>query len=163
MKGMNITMMKNNKGITLLALTITIIVVIILASIGSDVGINMIKKATYYKAVNELKAMQAKVNELKDDNNIEFGEQIPSAISNKANEAYLHASENNKWGREIGAFSDFKYFNKSYINNELDMEGIDLDFIINFETRIIILVNGVEIEGTKYFSLCEIEDEMYNV
>lgn len=162
MKGMNITMMKNNKGITLLTLTITIIVVIILASIGSDVGINMIKKATYYKAVNELKAMQAKVNEWKDDN-IEYGEQIPSAISSKANEAYLHAKNNNQWGSDIGSFSDFKYFSKDYIKNELDIEGIDLDFIVNFETRIIILVNGVEMEGTKYFSLCEIEDEMYNV
>ena len=89
--------------------------------------------------------------------------QQDKTISSKANEAYLHAKNNNQWGSDIGSFSDFKYFSKDYIKNELDIEGIDLDFIVNFETRIIILVNGVEMEGTKYFSLCEIEDEMYNV
>lgn len=157
-------MIKNKKGVTLVVLTIMIVVLIIIATITSNIGIDLIQKSKYYKAIYELKAMQAKVNELyEDNNNIEYGESIPASILDIANEAYNHVNSNNKWSVDIGEFSDYKYFSKSYIKDELDMEGIDLDFIINLKTRMVILLNGVEMEGVKYFSLCEVENETYNI
>lgn len=169
-------MIKNQKGITLLTLTITIIVIMILSSVGTDVGLNMIRKANYYKAISELKAMQAKVNELyeeyKNDNTKVFGKDKNS----KSENAYNHVITNlrNDIGDDlsdrIGLYEDYRLFDVDYIKNELDMEGIDLDFIVNVKTRMVILVDGVKgIEKDSqnkyplYYALCEIEDEMYNV
>lgn len=57
----------------------------------------------------------------------------------------------------------FKYFSQETINNDLDIDGIKYDFIINIESRYVILVDGIERNGTYYYSLGEIEDEGYNV
>lgn len=57
----------------------------------------------------------------------------------------------------------FKYFSQETINNDLDIDGIKYDFIINIESRYVILVDGIERNGTYYYSLGEIEGEGYNV
>ena len=57
----------------------------------------------------------------------------------------------------------FKYFSQETINNDLDIDGIKYDFIINIESRYVILVDGIERNGIYYYSLGEIEDEGYNI
>ena len=57
----------------------------------------------------------------------------------------------------------FKYFSKKIIKDNLDIEGISYDFIINIDSRCVILVDGIEKDGTTYYSLGEIEGEQYNV
>ncbi len=57
----------------------------------------------------------------------------------------------------------FKYFSKESIKNDLDIEGIDYDFMINIDTRCVILVDGIPYKGIAYYSLGEIEGEQYNV
>ena len=57
----------------------------------------------------------------------------------------------------------FKYFSKESIKDDLDIEGIDYDFIINIDTRSVILVDGIKKDETVYYSLGEIEEEQYNV
>ena len=175
-------MTKDQRGVTLLILTITIIVLIIIASITSNVGVNMIRKANYYKAVSELKAMQVKVNELyeeyKLDNTKVFGKEITASMKSKCGDDYNYVQDNlrtdiiDSQGHplssmlDVGNFNDYRLFDVDYIKNDLKMDGIDLDFIVNIKTRTVILVNGVndiENKNKKYYSLYEIEDEMYNV
>ena len=59
--------------------------------------------------------------------------------------------------------SGYKYFSKESIKDDLDIEGIDYDFIINLDTRTVILVDGIKKDETVYYSLGEIEGEQYNV
>ena len=59
--------------------------------------------------------------------------------------------------------SGYKYFSKESIKDDLDIEGIDYDFIINIDTRSVILVDGIKKDETVYYSLGEIEVEQYNV
>ncbi len=59
--------------------------------------------------------------------------------------------------------SGYKYFSKESIKDDLDIEGIDYDFIINIDTRSVILVDGIKKDETVYYSLGEIEEEQYNV
>ena len=56
--------MRNEKGITLIALTITIIILIILASITTYSGISTIKSSKLNKFKQELEIMQSQVNVL---------------------------------------------------------------------------------------------------
>ena len=54
--------MKNEKGITLASLVITIIVLMILASIVTYSGVGTIRYTNYNKAKAEIEMMQANVN-----------------------------------------------------------------------------------------------------
>lgn len=56
--------MKNKKGITLIALTITVIILLILASVATYSGIEVIRSARLTAFTTELKIMQTQVNEL---------------------------------------------------------------------------------------------------
>ena len=55
---------KNNKGITLVALVITIVVILILASVATYSGIDAIKSSEFTRFSAELKIMQTQVNSI---------------------------------------------------------------------------------------------------
>ena len=57
---------KANKGVTLISLVITIIVLLILAGIGITSGVQTIKSSKQTKFTTEMKIMQVEANELYD-------------------------------------------------------------------------------------------------
>lgn len=169
-------MIKNNKGITLIALVVTVIVLIILVSIGTNSGLDTVKSSRYYEAISELKIMQTKVNEIYEEcrnaqtdeekNAIieKYGESVK--ISSKSSEivkAYSAVKAKNIAGEEIGEASDYRYFSKDYIKDTLDLDGIKYDFAVNIKTRTVILIDGFEKDEETYYALCQIEGELYNV
>ena len=114
----------NNNGITLMALVITIIILIILASIGTYSGIQVVKSAQFTAFSTELKIMQTQVNSLYEKkknnekillNNVETEiEDIGTAISSislknqeKANTAFIASG--------ITDSTDYKYFDTDTI------------------------------------------------
>ena len=56
--------LKNSKGITLVALITTIIVLLILASVATTTGKNVLEKSHLTAFTTELKIMQTHVNQL---------------------------------------------------------------------------------------------------
>ena len=52
-------MLKQNKGITMISLVVTVIVLMILASITTYSGISTAKESRYYNAVHQMKVMQS--------------------------------------------------------------------------------------------------------
>ena len=70
---------------------------------------------------------------------------------------------NNLNGTDIGSITGYKYYDQDSIKNDLDIDGIDYDFIINLDTRTVILLDGIQRDEKIYYSLCEIEGEQYNV
>ena len=56
--------MQKNKGITLIALVTMVIIVLILASVGTTTGLSVIRQSKYNRAVGEMKIMQTKINEM---------------------------------------------------------------------------------------------------
>lgn len=159
-------MIKSNKGITIIALVIMIVILLILASISSYSGIETIKLSKYNNAVSEMKVMQTKVNEIYeeyksgDDTVLSYGTAIIDS-ENKAREAYNSVKDTNS--DIVGELDDYRYYNVDYIKDTLDIEGISYDFIINIKNRMVILVNGIEYDGDIYYSLCQIDGEIYNV
>ena len=67
-------MKKNEKGVTLISLTVTIIVLMILASVGVTSGISTINSSKLTKFTSEMKTMQVNVNELY--NSWKIGEKV---------------------------------------------------------------------------------------
>ena len=161
--------MQKNKGITLIALVTMVIIVLILASVGTTTALSVIRQSKYNRAVGEMKIMQTKINEMYDE--YKSGElnvdnlgtsinNIPSSIQSIANTAYNSVYETNQ---KIGNIDDFKYLSADDIKNTLDVDGVEEDYIINIKTREVILINGTKNDGEMYYSLSQITDEQFNV
>ena len=174
-------MKENNSGITLIALVITIILLVILASIGINSGISTIRSAQLTKFTTEMKIMQLEVNELYNyytnnesitvngteykgsGNDIDsgngiqdIGKEISQAPQDKREEAF--SSE----GSGITDTTGYKYYDQEIIK-ALEIEEVEGEFFVNIEKRSVISVDGIEYEGEKYYTLEQLPDGLYNV
>lgn len=163
-------MLKRCKGITMISLVITIVVLMILSSITTYSGISTAREAKFYNAVHQMKVMQMKVNEWyeesKNNETTHWDKGVSIVDSGKEKvciNAYYNANKNNISSSEIGEITDYKYFSAKCISDELDIEGINYDFLINLNTRYVILVDGIKKNEVIYYSLGEIDGESYNV
>lgn len=153
--------LKNQKGITLITLVITIIIMIILAGVVIYNGMESINTSRKLAFISELEMIQAKVNviyeERKESNEkTEYYNLIGQDISN-VDKVHLNEvlGQTNKDG--------FKYFNSSDLK-KLDLDNINQEVLINYDTREIISLTGIEIEGVKYYKLKDIPNYIgYNV
>ena len=164
----------NNKGITLMALVITIIILIILASIGTYSGIQVVKSAQFTAFSTELKIMQTQVNSLYEKkknnekillNNVETEiEQIGTPISSDPDaqeQAYtvFTASASGITREDI---PNYKYFDTNTIKS-LNIEGVEGEFFVNVNKRSVVSYEGFEYEGKTYYTLEQLPDGLYNV
>ena len=154
--------LNERKGITLVSLAITIVVLIILASIGTSAGIDVIKQAKLNAFTTELEVMQVKVNELYDEyssgNNevLDYGKDL--SLSGGQADKVLTSSVSGITDNK----SDYRYYDKTTIN-ALKLEGIDSEFFVNIKTRSVVSYNGVEYEGITYYTLEQLPQGLYNV
>ena len=150
----------NNNGITLMALVITIIILIILASIGTYSGIQVVKSARFTAFSTELKIMQTRVNKLYDE--INNGERNINDIGKNISNNDLKAKNAFDSCNITADRADYKLFDIETIEN-LHIEGISREFLVNLNTRSVISYEGFEYEGTTYYTLNQLPDGLYNV
>ena len=160
--------MKNNKGITLITLVVTVIILLILASVGTYSGIRAIKLGELNRFTAELKIMQTEVNSMyeKFKNNetineqeiLSIGEEISSNsdIEQQANVVFTQNASG------ITSSVGYKYYSLETINN-LGIGGISQDFFVNIEKRSVVSFQGLEYQGKTYYTLSQLPDGLYNV
>ena len=155
----------NEKGITIITLVITIIILLILASIGVNSGKGTIELAKYDKLRNELTIIQTKVNDLNQENKTEIGQKISTAqksilnIDTVSNIIYSGRTEAEKAEIEDG----FRYCSSNCIEKQFELDGIERDYLINVEYRYVISCEGLEYKGTIYYMIDQMESGLYNV
>lgn len=142
-------MLKNNKGITLTSLVVTVIVLLILASVGITSGKSTYKYIKFNNAKAQFQTMQSHVNawyeRLKTNSDIlNYGRDVDEADTTKLTKMGTDLS--------ISDFSEYKYFSSEYIKNDLDIDGISNDFLINISDRTILLFGGIEYQGETYYT-----------
>lgn len=142
----NIT--KDNKGITLVALIMTIIIMLILTSVTVYTGLNTYKFSKVNAFVTEMQLIQSKVDEIKNtktiDELLQLGTEVNS--SNAINEAF----SNNEISSNDA--STYRYFTKEMLLEVFDIEDAYDDIMINFTTREVVSVRGIEYEGNQYYT-----------
>ena len=123
----------NEKGITLITLVLTIIILLILASIGITSGNQTIDMAKYNQFKSELTTLQTKINEYNPKDNI--GQKLSSS-----QEAILNTKEvsdiiyKGKTEEEKTKIKDgFTFVNSYTIQSQLGLDGINRDYLINVE------------------------------
>lgn len=153
--------MKNRKGITLISLVITIIVLLILASIGTYSGINIIKSSKLTAFTTELKIMQTQVNTIYQENKgANIGAELTGSIGIQANKVFEELRKDAKSG--ISSSEGYRYWSNRTIK-ELGIEGIEQDFFINLEKRSVVSCQGIQYEGKTYYTLSQMPNGLYNV
>ena len=153
--------MKNEKGITLTALVIAIIVILILASISIYSGTSTLRYAKYNKARAEIQTIHAQVNKWYDkflnddsDNNVddvsEYGEKI-----SEINGDTRHVIEDTFGASGINdeyLQDNYRFFSEELLKEKLDLDA-SFDYLIDITHRDVILVGGVYYNGKSYFTL----------
>lgn len=160
----------NSKGITLISLVVTIAILLILASIATYSGVDVIRQSNLNKFTAEMKVMQTQVNDLyqkyKDGTTVSIG-------SNN----YIGEDILNRIGEDLPAYADsvfevgtsgitdktgYRYYDQDTIKG-LNIEGVEGEFYINVSKRSVIATEGLEYNGTTYYTLEQLPDSLYNV
>lgn len=142
---------KENKGITLVALIITVILMLILVSVTTYTGINSYKQSKVTRFVTEMQLLQAKVDDLVKTNTVEELNQIGTEITTDEQKNSINYAYNNQ---EVTTNDITKYrcIAKEDILNVLDVEDAQNDIMVNFETREIVSLDGIEYNGETYYT-----------
>lgn len=155
---------KKENGITLMSLVITIVILLILASIATYSGIEVIKSSKLTKFTTEMKIMQTQVNELYQkmqdgDTTIKELGKIISEIGNQTqvNNVFNAVGITTKDERE-----QYKYFDKDTIK-KLNIEGVSGTFFVNIDKRSVISYEGFQYEDKYYYTLEQLPNGLYNV
>lgn len=155
----------NENGITLMTLVLTIIILLILTSIGTYAGRETIEMAKYDRLRSEMKIIQTKVNDLNQENQSEKGQKLSDEqkkilnIDDVSNIIYSGKTDSEKNKIEEG----FRYWSANEINNQLGLDEIVKDYLINVEYRYVISCEGVEYKGKIYYMIDQMEGGLYNV
>ena len=164
-------MKKQEKGITLVALVITVIVLIIIASIGISSGKGTIKSAKFSKFQAELKIMQNKVNEW--NKSYENGETVNIGTDPTSDQKLALESQDvseiitNKAGSDttkIGEIkSSFRMLTNDYITRDLGIDSVEGEYLVNIKERMVVSTEAFEYDGVNYYMIDQMEEELYNV
>lgn len=156
--------MKKEKGITLIALVLTVMILSILVGIATYTGIDTIKSSKFTRFETELKMMQTKVNEWYeeykngDNTYLTLGQEISanSDVEDQSNRVFTSNASG------ITDKEGYRYFSIETLKT-LGIEGIEKPYFINIEKRMVVRYEGFSYEGKMYYSLNDIEDGLYNV
>lgn len=142
----------SNKGITIVALIITIILMLILVSVATYSGINTYKNTQVTKFVAQMQLIQTKIDELVEENNIEnIGVEITTDEAKKSIIGLAYTNGEIQYNTEEYK-NKFRYISRENLELQLDIADIEDDVLVNFETREVISISGVEYDGKRYYT-----------
>ena len=141
--------MQNRKGITLTSLIVVVGVMLILAGVGTYTGLSTIRYTKRMQFNNELKIIHARVDQLIEERLTEielneYGQNINAQLAETQAQIQTALGE-----RDI---ADFKYFEKQDLE-EIGVTGIDRQVIINFTTREVLDINGINVDGSVIYQM----------
>lgn len=146
------------KGISLITLVITVIVLIIITSIGVYTGTDIIKKANLQNVNTNMMLIQAKAKTISEqakfnkDNSNYKGTKLTDIDGNEKIDKLV--TDNIIEDKE-------KYYLLSQTDlNEMGLEKISVDdgYIINYDTNEVIYVKGFEANNKSYYKLTEMKN-----
>ena len=150
--------MKDKKGVTLIALVITIIVILILASIAIYSGASTIRYAKYNKAKSEIQLIQSYVNqwykeyqEEGEEDKINFLNQYgePTSVCNS------EELQNTFAGGGINSSNkqdSYRFFSASFLKDKIGIDA-SFEYLISIPDRNTILYNGIMYNKEPYYTL----------
>lgn len=155
--------MRNEKGITLMMLVITIIITLMIAVSAAYSGISTYKGMKVKTFSEQLSIIKERVNitKTKAQTNSEVDlkslgkeiteEKLGRGLFTRIKNAVVNSKE------EID-IENLRYFDSNLLKQELGVDIDDMEVLINFENSLIISVNGVEYENQKVYTQHQIDE-----
>lgn len=138
--------MKQNKGITLLQLVITIVIMIIILVISIYYGQNVSKEAAIVSVYEEIINIENVLEEAEVLNHISV---LGNQVLLYEGEVTLDKIENSIYAEEIGGQTGDFYFmdftNSKDLGNTLGIEKVKNNYIFDYKNMNIYLVDGIEL------------------
>lgn len=146
--------MKNNKGITLIIVIITVILLTIIAGLAVTYGIDTYKNTKVIKFQAYMKAIQKKVDVIVEENvgDSTYYNTLGKPLTEEQ-KAKLQTIINSNSKIETSDVNEEKlrYFSASDIANVFELNDISDDIVVNFAKRDIISLNGVEKDNVMHY------------
>ena len=147
----------SRKGVTLISLVITIVLLIILASIGITSGVSVIRQSKLNRFTTEMNVMQTEVNDLYDRySNGEDVLNLGNELDSQADKVFTSEASG------ITGSTGYRYYNQDTVQS-LGIDGVEGEFYVNVEKRSVVSHDGFEYEGTTYYTLEQLPNGLYNV
>lgn len=149
--------MRDEKGITLGYLIMTIIVIMILSSIAIYSGAGTINYVKFNKAKNEMQLVQANVNAWHQEYSKLDSEAKKTAYIDKYGVSTDHktcdqtALDKTLNDNEIINTTNYRFLSEKYLKENLGMDE-SFEFLINIPENKVILFNGIEYQGETYYT-----------
>lgn len=147
----------NKRGVTLVTLVITIIVLLIIASISIYVGTDIIKKANLQNINTNMMLIQAKTKTIYEQERFNHttnykGTKITEVTGNSAVDELM--------SKNVLEDADKFYLLTQNDLNDMGLEKISIDkgYAVNYETEEIIYIKGFEANNSKYYKLSEMKN-----
>lgn len=153
--------MKNQKGITLISLVVTIVIMAIITGVVSYSGLQSINDTKRMTFISELEMIQAKINVIYEK--IKSNENDAKYYNNLGIDCSM--MEDEKITTALGETSKegFRYFSTSDLR-AIGLDNINQQVLVNYNTREVVSITGIEIEGVMYYKLKDIPNYTgYNV
>ena len=167
--------LKNDSGITLMTLVITIIVLLILSTVAISSGKQTIENTKLTTFTAEMKIMQTHVNELYDkyinngtitiDKNSYTGNDESNGIQNigkDANDYSYSKAESYIRKNSYGDLEKYRVYTPELLQY-MGIDGIKQTFLVNVPERKVVSAKGLKYEGRMYYTLEQLPEGLYNV
>ena len=144
--------MKNNKGITLITVIITVVLLAIMAGLVITYGVDTFQNSKVVKFETNMKTLQKKV-----DLSLEEGTDyttLGSALTSEQQaklQTILDNDSNNYIETDDATKTTLRYFSSSDIEEDFDVKKIDDEIVVNFANREVISLNGVEKDDVMHY------------
>lgn len=144
--------MKNNKGITLIILLCTVIVLLIITGLVLYNGMETYKRSIVVKFETYMKVIQKKVDLMIEENYdiATLGSELTQSQRNTLQEIIDNDTSNYIQTDDVNN-SKIRYFSSSDINSIFDIPDVNDDIAVNFSNREVISLNGVEKDGVMHY------------
>jgi type II secretory pathway pseudopilin PulG len=144
--------MKNNKGITLIILLCTVIVLLIITGLVLYNGMETYKRSIVVKFETYMKVIQKKVDLMIEENYdiATLGSELTQSQRNTLQEIINNDTSNYIQTDDVNN-SKIRYFSSSDINSIFDIPDVNDDIAVNFSNREVISLNGVEKDGVMHY------------
>lgn len=139
-------MKKSDKGITLIMLIIMIIMMLILVSVGTTTGLNTYKTAKITKFVMQMQLIQKKVDSMcQEYTEQELLEKIGDLGKGPGETGFPEAQTILVMGNaDYTQYNEYiRYLDEAALT-QLDIKDVDDEIIINFATREVFSLTGIE-------------------
>lgn len=146
--------MKSNKGITLIIVIMTVVLLTILMGLAITSSIDTYNKSKFISFETNMKLIQKKVDMALEER-IDY-KTLGHSLNEeqKAKLATIIANDNNNMiSTEDPSAETLRYFSSNDINEDFELSDIRGEFVINFANREVISLDGAEKNNVMYYTI----------